>query len=125
MTKQDTVDACDIFWIPDTLARHMGIRNKSKVELAEAPADRIYADDEELFMSVENNLSRHMHNDIVFALRRSSIDNSLADFSYNSNNEMKDIQNRVINEDQQNNNQEVQLSIPSLIFTDNNKVLQW
>ena len=45
----------EMFWIPATLASHMGVRSRSVYPVIEnnKQRDRIYADDADLFMSVE------------------------------------------------------------------------
>ena len=46
-------DEGDIFWIPATLASHMGLRASHISPQDKKARDRIYANDEDLFMSVE------------------------------------------------------------------------
>ena len=50
----------DMFWIPATLASHMGVRCRSLYPVTEdrKPRDRVYTDDADLFMSVETNRRR-------------------------------------------------------------------
>ena len=123
ISEQKSDDGADAFWIPDTLARHMGIWNsnsKSRKVKLKRSADRIYANDEDIFMSVENNLGRYKNSDNVFAINDTSLDNSVTDFSYNSNEDDNVVDVSGIENDFENNNREVQLSVPSLIFIDNN-----
>lgn len=125
ISEEKSIEAGEIFWIPDTLARHMGIWNRNtgnrgKVKLKRA-TETIYANDEEIFMSVENNLSKYVESECVFAIRGTSLENSVTDFSYNSNEEDVAEDKAEMENDDKNNNKEVQLSIPSLIFVDSNK----
>ena len=71
ISDEKSFDDGDAFWIPDTLARHMGIWSKvekSKKVKLKRPVQRIYANDEDIFMSVENNLGRCENNDNVLYL---------------------------------------------------------
>eukprot|EP00090_Calanus_glacialis_P021327 TRINITY_DN32903_c0_g1_i1.p1 TRINITY_DN32903_c0_g1~~TRINITY_DN32903_c0_g1_i1.p1 ORF type:complete len:309 (-),score=86.78 TRINITY_DN32903_c0_g1_i1:251-1177(-) len=120
ISEEKSIEDAEIFWIPDTLARHMGIWNRNSGNSRKA-TETIYANDEEIFMSVENNLSKYMESECVFAIRGTSFDNSVTDFSYNSNEEDVAGDEAVKENDDKNNNKEVQLSIPSLIFVDSNK----
>ena len=123
-SEEKSVEDAEIFWIPDTLARHMGIRNRKgmnrKIKLKRA-TERIYANDEDIFMSVENNIDKHVEIESVFASQGTSLEDSVTDFSSNSNEEIMHTNKAVTDDDYKNNNKEVQLSIPSLIFTDNYK----
>ena len=124
ISDDKSFDDGEAFWIPDTLARHMGIwtkvENSKKVKLKRS-VQRIYANDEDIFMSVENNLGRFEKNDNdnVFVIGDQSLDNSVTDFSYNSNENVVVGDTSEIENDVKNNNSEVQLSVPSLIFIEN------
>ena len=67
------LDDADFFWIPATLASHMGVYNHKNF-LSERPRDRIYANDDELFMSVETSrrgsqLPKRTYSDIILTNR--------------------------------------------------------
>merc|ERR1711953_838146 len=72
----------DIFWIPASLASHMGLRAGPVCHLVEEsrPRDRIYADDADLFMSVETDRRSHV-----------------TDFSHKSRADNMTVQNSFVN----------------------------
>ena len=72
----------DIFWIPASLASHMGLRTGPVCHLVEEsrPRDRIYADDADLFMSVETDRRSHV-----------------TDFSHKSKADNMTVQNSFVN----------------------------
>ena len=79
----------DIFWIPASLASHMGLRTGPVCHLVEEsrPRDRIYADDADLFMSVETDRRSHVTD------RRSHV----TDFSHKSKADNMTVQNSFVN----------------------------
>ena len=70
------LDDADFFWIPATLASHMGVYKHNKL-VTERNRDRIYANDDELFMSVEtsrrgSHLPQRTYSDIILTNREYS-----------------------------------------------------
>ena len=55
ISDDDFSEEEDFLWIPATLASHMGLKSRHIYPVSEdkPPRDRIYANDDDLFMSVE------------------------------------------------------------------------
>lgn len=126
-----TGENSDVFWIPDTLARHMGIQkkrgDKKRNKHLKRITERVYADDEEIFMSVQNNLGKINNNQVqdndniknIYTIRNTTMERTRTNFPADITNKYIETEDLVIENDNKNNNKEVQLNIQSLILTDN------
>ena len=90
ISDDDFSEEEDFLWIPATLASHMGLKSRHIYPVSEdkPPRDRIYANDEDLFMSVEVEASR----------RSSRLVNIRPDYSLpDKTNSVMTVQNTFVN----------------------------